>query len=121
VRRAEGWGRVADFGSHDLPLNPGLQINTIAAEIGGIGQKLTAIAVLAPGFAKRERRLTVRAPLAVRRTCSFRFTERTVVARVGQNYRITRNTTSRIRVTTTDTAMEPAIPRRLEKNTNMAT
>jgi len=39
----------------------------------------------------------------------------------GQNYRITRNTTSRMRVTTIDTAMEPRIPRRLEKNTNTGT
>jgi hypothetical protein len=51
----------------------------------------------------------------------FFFTERAVVIRTGLDHRITRNTTSRIRVTTTDTAMEPAIPRRLEKNTNMAT
>ena len=47
--------------------------------------------------------------------------ERAVVIRAGLDYRITRNTISRIRVTTTDTAMEPRIPRRLEKNTNMAT
>src|SRR5271170_3162675 len=44
-----------------------------------------------------------------------------LVIRARSDYRITRNTTSKIRVTATDTATEPTMPRRLEKNTNMAT
>lgn len=40
---------------------------------------------------------------------------------LGSDYRITRNTTRRISVTTIDTAMDPKIPRRLEKNTNIET